>query len=365
MKLRSTALLLTLLATAGCASNIAPPSDQLFKGVGFNVILPVYDDLIDESALLSDSTSELCAAPSADFLLQAQEAWRRTRIPLKKSEAFRFGPIKTLGIDQAIDFWPTRSENIEKVAEGSDPIDGLFLENLGTSAKGLPAIEYLLFDPEGGNAQILTELTDPTNGARRCDYLVALAQNVESKAILLRDAWDSDDGFFLRNLVHAGDNPVYPTVSAATSDFVNSMIALAESVQGMKLGGPLGKRSGGDPDPESAESFFSGNSLNDITANLEGLQSLYLAKYGALDGSGFDDFVRLQNSALADQISEQIQTALDAVEAIPPPLSEAVLVSPSSVEKAYNEVRNLQVLLEGDFATVMGSTVTFSDNDGD
>jgi len=366
MKSLSIVLLVALLAIGGCASPLAPPSDQLFKSLGYGVILPIYDDFIDESALLSDSAAELCSGPSADLLAQTQDAWRRTRIPLKKSEAFRFGPMKTLGVDQAIDFWPTRPENIEEVVAATEPIDDTFIENLGTSAKGLPAIEYLLFDPEGGNEQILVELNDPATGERRCEYLSAMARNVEAKAVLVRQAWDSEDGHFLRDLITAGgDSDAYPTVSAATSDFVNSMIFLAESVQGMKIGGPLGKRSGGTPDPESAESYYSDNSLNDIIANLEGLQSLYLAKYGIEDGSGFDDFVRLQNPELADDIADQIEAALEAVRAIPPPLTEAVVHHAALVETAYEEVRQVQVLLEGDFAGVLGSTVTFSDNDGD
>jgi predicted lipoprotein len=364
MKFLSIALLL-IFATAGCASTIAPPSDELFRSLGYNVILPVYDDLVEESSLLNDTIAELCAAPDVDLLAQAQEAWRRTRVPLKNSEAFRFGPIKTLGIDQAIDFWPTRPNSIEEAIADGLPLDDLSITNLGTSAKGMPAIEYLLFDPEGGNVAILALLTDAVSGARRCEYVSALARNVFLNAAALRDAWDSDGGFYLRRLIGAGDNQVYPTVSAATSDFVNSMIFLAESVQGMKIGGPLGKRSGGEADPESAESFFSGNSLNDIIANLEGLENLYFARYAGADGIGLDDYVRRQDPELADEIGRQIEAALESVRAIPPPLTEAVLNDPIIVENAYEEVRKVQVLLEGDFATVLGSTVTFSDNDGD
>lgn len=369
MKTSAALLLATFLLHGACSGSNTPPpppeSPVLFQSLGVNVILPTYDDLVAQTTMLADTVNSFCAAPSDPGLAEAQDAWRRTRGPLKRSEAFLFGPVKDLGINQAIDFWPTRPNNIEDAIAGDGDFDQAFVESLGTSAKGLPAIEYLLFDPVGGNAAILARLTDPTTGAHRCDYLSALAVNVQSQAQTLRDAWDSDDGAFLQNLIEAGDSKPYPNVSMAISDFVNSMIFLSEAVQGTKLGGPLGKKTGGNPSPSSAESFFSDNSLEDIISNLEGLKSLYLAQYGGQDGLGFDDYIRSKDPVLADEITLQIDAALDAVRSIPPPLTTAVELNSGPVEAAYNEVRQVQVLLESQFASLLGATVTFNDNDGD
>ena len=54
-------------------------------------------------------------------------------------------------------------------------IDDAFIESIGSSSIGLGALEYLLFDPEGGNDALLAHYTTAENADRRRVYLLAVA----------------------------------------------------------------------------------------------------------------------------------------------------------------------------------------------
>ena len=96
-----------------------------------------------------------------------------------RAQAFRFGPVQSQKIGEAIDWWPAKPENIEEKIAGTEPITPEMIEATGTSSKGFMAMEYLLFDPEGGNAAVLARLTAEDGGARRPAYLAALAPPIE------------------------------------------------------------------------------------------------------------------------------------------------------------------------------------------
>lgn len=67
-----------------------------------------------------------------------------------------------------------RINDIEEFIAQTEPINSL-LEPVGSPAKGLGAIEYLLFSQTAEKSEIIDSLTKTP---RRLEYLVALAQNL-------------------------------------------------------------------------------------------------------------------------------------------------------------------------------------------
>jgi hypothetical protein len=81
------------------------------------------------------------------------------------------------------------------------PVTPEHITSLGTSAKGLPALEDLLFDPAGP----LVALGGSDEVAkRRCSFARALGETLGKDATTLHQAWSPDGGAFVDQVARAG-----------------------------------------------------------------------------------------------------------------------------------------------------------------
>jgi hypothetical protein len=64
-------------------------------------------------------------------------------------------------------------------------------------------------------------------------------------------------------------------------------------------------------------------------------------------------------------VTTAISDAQAALAAVPPPLDTAITASPDTVLAAYEATYALQRSIATELASVLGVTVTFTDNDGD
>lgn len=338
----------------------------ILRDLGAKVIVPVYDDFASAATELRVRTSSLCDAPDAEKLQAAQAAWRAARAPFKRAEAFEIGPVRDLRVENAVDFWPVREGDVQEVLADTSSITDQYVDGLGASKKGLPVLETLIFDEAGDNDRAVAGLIDGGRASRRCVYARALGRDVEQQAAMLAAAWKPGGGDFARELATAGDGSAkFQTLAQGIDAIVNAMIGLALVVEGDKLALPLGKRNGGVPQPSDVESPVSGNSTEDIADNLRGIQSTYLGSYEGTEGVSLAELVASLNPTLDMKMRAQLVQALTAVEAIPPPLSRAVVESPAKVEAAYDSTKALLRLIAVDMVGQLGVTTTFTDNDGD
>ena len=97
---------------------------------------------------LSEATAALCQASSGGdaqaALQQARTAWRSTVGQWEALSAVAIGPVIARRTQRAIDFAPTRPALIEKAIQ-IQPQGAAAMERVGTPAKGLPALEWLLW----------------------------------------------------------------------------------------------------------------------------------------------------------------------------------------------------------------------------
>ncbi|GAB4561571.1 MAG: imelysin family protein [Haliangiales bacterium] len=359
---------------------VSPEPEAVLRDLGEIVIVPTLEQLHQRAGELVVASRALCEAPGSAGLDSARAAWRAARAPWKQSEAFRFGPVIDLRVDSAVDFWPLRLSSVQAELAKDTPVPEDYASTLGDTVKGLPVIEYLLFDggdvgadatQEDIDAAVLARLASSEDGAeptatRTCDYLVALSVDVELRAKLLRDAWSPDGDNFVDALASSGEaGGAYDDRGKAISAIVNAFVQLIQEVEGTKLATPLGLRDGGTPQPEAAESWRSGNSRQDILDNLAGIQSVYQTRYGDTTGASFERAVAAIDPALDSAIRAQLSAAIAAVEAIEGPLDEAVVDAPAAVDAAFQANKELLRYMAVDMVNVLGVTLSFSDNDGD
>jgi uncharacterized protein len=363
----------TSVAFGGASTPPPPPSEaepdvpfdrhRMLAHLARHVMLPTYMAFAAATQDLHKAATQFCEAPTAAPLAAAQAAWKRAVVLWKHSEAYHLGP--TTGLAMAIDFWPTRPRIIHSVMRSSQPLTAETIAFAGTAAQGLPAIEYLLFDPASGYQAIVAHDRNAVNATRYCAYLVAAAEHLAQQAQFVASTWSPEGANLVAQLAQAGQgSETYASVHEAISEVVNRLLVALEKVKNDKLGKPL-YGNGRTPWPKRTEAWRSNHSLANLQNNLRGLYDVYTGTHGTTNGPGFDDYLAALGSDLGQRITRQFQVTFDAVHAIPAPLQVAVVDHPQAVEAAYQEVKMLLILLKVEMTNLLSITVDFSDNDGD
>ncbi len=349
-------LLLSLLGCDPIAQLGADVPDRavVLAGVAHEVIVPTHRRLAEAAAVEAEALRALCASRDAGTLVTAQDAWLAVRRPLQEGYAFAFGPpVDDDRLLANLNFGPVREVDVLTLLASSDPVDADALATRGATVRGLVVLEYLLFDPSGDDAAVVSTLDD-----RRCAYLIGLGDDAARSAQQLADAWDPAVGdlagaFGVRD-PWAGD-------ALAMADLVNGLIGLTESVRIGKIGKPAGVY-GTDaaPDTQTLESWRSRSSLAELQANIDGVAAVW-----GDEAVGLAPLVRALSPGVGASVTTAISDAQAALAAVPPPLDTAITASPDTVLAAYEATYALQRSIATELASVLGVTVTFTDNDGD
>lgn len=362
-------LLSSSLGPLGCST--PAEDDTLQKAVMGDlakiVIYPWQKELATEATAVESTVTAFCAASTEANLVAAQNAWRKARIPWKHAEMVRLGPVEELRLGAAIDFWPVRPDTIEAaITSAPEPVTAEHIAALGTSSKGLPAIEYLLFDPIGGNATILTSLGGMDAAAvKRCDYARALAETFANDAAALEAAWNPMGGAYIDELVNAGaGSKTFTSGQAGIAGIVNLLNASLQGLNENKLSAPLGLNTA-SPDATLVESRYSDNSLTDLLENLRGVEEIYYGRHGETSGQGLSVLVNARSSAIDSAVKTALTDAESKVSAIAPPLRTAITAQPETATATHAAIRALRIRLSTDVASVLGVSILLNDTDGD
>lgn len=341
-------------------------NQAMLESLGSDVIIPTYASFAAETIGLVESAYVFCD-DRTDFRLEdLQSRWKRARVLWKQMDTIDFGPYsdQPWRLGPKIDSWPVREDTMEENLAVMEPIDLEVVRGLGAASRGLPAMEYLIFDPRGADLA-LARFEDAT-GDQRCRYATALAEDLQVNAEAMVEAWSHQGDDYLGALVASGQaGSPFMSVREASNEIVNRMLFLAEDIMRLKLGQPLGLESGGEAQPEKVESRYSDHSIEDILANLEGLENLYRGRYGERLGVGVQRWVRWYSADVDRRVIASMREARRAVEDIPSPLSRAVLEHPDAVRTAYERMRELRNTIGVDLINALAGSVTFNDTDGD
>ena len=325
-----------------------------------DVILSGYAAFIVDAEALETQTIALCAEISNDSMTAARDAWRTARSSWKRMDAFQFGPYTAFPerLGPRVDFYPVRGESIEELIEGTDEITVELIGSLGTSVRGLPVLEYLLF---AGDEEVEPSLrADP----RRCDMIQAVAADLVDSAEAMHAAWDpANDGYALA-LTGPYTDPEIMNPREAVGAVVNRMGFLVENLREEKLGAPLGSTESG-PLPGEAESIFSGHSVEDILVTLDMLGLLFNGAE-AEDALGLVDLLEeRERGDVREAFLDALSASRTAVESIPHPLTDAVVDAPATVQAAIDALGELQRAIQVDIVGALDLSLAFNDNDGD
>ena len=323
------------------------------------VILPGHATLTAAAGSLDAAARAFVEAPNAETLAGVRSEWFAAEIAWRRVEMYQFPGL--LLIHNAIETRPARVPFIEGLVDSAAdstaaPLDAASIESLGSTSKGLGAIEYLVFESPEHEAPILEAFGSPARG----QLLVALTSNLMAKTRELEGFW-TPEGQNYGQTFRENDSEG-AAIESSISLLANRMIEMYEMVMQRRFGIPMGRTTNGVPDPEAVESPLTGRSLDLLVANLESVLRTFDA--------GLDDYVDYlqggpSETSLAANIHAQFARVFEALNRIETPLEAAVVEDPATVAAAYEEMRPLLVFLKTDMAAQLGITVTFSDADGD
>jgi predicted lipoprotein len=309
---------------------------------------------------LAHKVSAHAEAPNEQSLLAAQDAWRAAMARFQNAELFQFGPLASRAesagrdiyqgqaIRDQIYAWPVtaRCRVEEQVASEKYKTQGF--DNVFISARGLYALEYLLFYPGSDTAcaastptgQAYAELGASELEAHKLDYAVAVASDVQARTAGLIQTWKPEVGNFRQTFVSASG---YPSDQEALNILAWALVYLEREVKDWKLGIPAGYTlTHPVTEPETPYAHAGSDNLRE---NLRGFQSLFQGCGEHGEGLGFDDWlIEAGHPELAAEMLTALGNARAAAEAFP----RLDTATPQEVEAMYRALKALTDPLKTD-----------------
>ena len=374
---------LLALATA-CGDNDPAPSSQDERvqreaiETYASIVHASYQDSAAAAGDLDDAIAALVADPTEETLGDARAAWLAAREPYLQTEVYRFydGPIDnpTDGPEGLINAWPLDEAYIDYVADedlpGGGAMEGVIndpsiditeeeLESLNEQggeqnvATGFHAIEFLLWGQDlavdgAGNRPASDYVTDGSGTAlnqdRRALYLTTVTGMLKGHLDGLVAAWEPGADYRVE------------LESVQTNEALRRILTGMIVLSGFETGGERLKTAYDSGSQEDEHSCFSDNTHRDMVQDVQGVLNVYHGSYARTDGdvvsgASIRDVVRQKDAALADQLDEHIEDALELAEALEPPFDqeiatdneegrarvEALMTALGEVEKALAE----------------------------
>lgn len=329
---------------AGSGFNSYAQAQEIITEFADQVAVPTYASLATALANLDTAVQTLAGDPSDANLQAARDAWVAAREPWESSEGFRFGPVVTLALGEALDSGPTDRTAIDAVIDGGDALTEEHVASLAPTLRGFHTAEYLLYGADG--TKTAADLSD-----REVEYLTAVSSLLAQAGSDLETSWtmgleDAPHAELLKSAGFAG-NDEYPTLASAAEEIVRGMIRISGEVADDKIAGPFDQQ-----DASLVESPFAASSLTDFTNNVRSIQNAYTgdAPLAGTTGAGLDQYIASEDPALDTRLKAEIQAAIDALGQIPAPFRDAITdpEAADEIRAAQEAIRTAQTTLEQD-----------------
>ena len=378
-------LVLALVATG---TQAAPPvvavpfydAGHFVQGLHRDLTAPAARRFAEGSAALAGALRGHCDAGGVGSLTDARRRWTIAVGAWERLSALAVGPLLERRSLRAIDFAPPRAALIER-AIAAQPQGAEAMERIGTPAKGLPTLEWLLW-------------TRPVQrGTPACAYAVEVAADVEREAQALAGEFTA-----LAANDWSGDESAGPAMAEALNQWLGGI----ERLRWAQMERPLRAQRGGadaeDADGGSARSGVdraeaamgasaatepaeagsasrreaagfprqpSGQTAAAWSAEWDTLRRLGRAPTGReppRPGEGLVPFETYLRGRGLNPQADALRRAVDAADAALRGLTPA---SPPRVLAAARALQALGRLVESQVAPALQVSIGFSDADGD
>jgi predicted lipoprotein len=331
----------------------------MLTNLSANIIIPAYTSFQATTVSLDAAVTTFNTTPNSTNLTALQAAFKAAYQQWQATSVFDFGPAEQINFRVNTNTYPADINQIN-----SNISSGVYNKDLlaNLAAKGLPAMDYLLFGT-ADNTAILTQFTTDSQAANRKTYLAALSAELKSNATTVLTAWN---GAYKTTFINADGTDQ----GSSAGLLVNQLAYDYEILKNYEIGIPAGLQSMGTTFPTKVQAYYSKMSVQLALLHIQAIENIYLGKSAQGDGSGLDDYLikvnaKYNGGSLSDAIKNQFTVAIGKLQALTDPLSANITSNNAAVTAAYTELQKLTVLLKTDMPSSLGILITYGDNDGD
>jgi predicted lipoprotein len=285
------------------------------------------------AAKLQGTVAAMCEVANPASLKEARRAWREAMLKWESAGAVAVGPLLERYTAANIDFWPTRPNMIE-AAIGRAPPDTKSLRRVSVAARGLPALEWLLWDP----AQTARVMKD----AKVCNYARLLADDIAEEA----QGLDTRFAMLVRTFPAEASSVMF-------AELVNQAVGAVEVLRRKRLFNPASL-----DNPKLFARSLSDQAQPAWNAQWQSIRDLLVGEQRGQAWT-FDSLLRYHGFESA---ATRLLAGSDHVTAA---LRMASPARPQTALQAAAALLSLRRILEGDVAVPLGIPVSFSEFDGD
>ena len=320
-----------------------------FEAIATQHILPVYQQLVEQTTQLNHAAQSYCAQPGGASMETLRSEYSDAFLAWQGAQHLRLGPVQYLSREHRFAMWPDKRGKVRKhlARLKQDPdlqSEAFDISSKSVAVQGFSALERLLFGNSPPDQQ-------------DCRIATAITGNLQDMGTNLLNDWSGGEEPFVDFFKQPSDlNPIFESDEELASRLLNSLYTELEVIVTQKLARPLGD-SRAKARGKRAESWRSGNALAAISANLNASEALYQQAFAA----------KLAGTALGVTIDQHFRQARQTLDSIQKPLAQAVsdATERSKVEQLQREVSMLKGLVGRDMAAKLGLSLGFNALDGD
>ncbi len=340
----------------------------MLQDLATRVMIPGVRDFHAKCQALEKVAAKLESESTEANVKLVQAAWMEACLAWKRIQWIQFGPVKDRAYWSALTFKPVYPQSIEKVLRDTKPITPDYLAEQGAAAKGIYTLEYLLFDLSQGQTAWVGEDGRPTKtgnprlaekgllegemAARRRTYVRELARDLVTQLKDAQAVINAPD--FVANYVKDGQSSVNLAVNGLLDELESGVVNVLRLYVDQFANRALRY--------DQIEGYAGGLSVRVMEEELAGLEKLYRGAGGV----GMDDYVKHVNPGLAERLEQRLkagQTAFKVFREVP--VDQALVKHYTAMERAHDELRELEIQIKLDVVSSLGITLLFSSTDGD
>jgi uncharacterized protein len=295
------------------------------------------------------------SAPTISQLNDIQEKWYKAALAWQSALMFNFGPAGEAGLKKTLQeeagTFPVSISKIQNVMS-----TGVWnLNDFNRDARGMYAIEYLIFDATA-TPEIMLQRFESENYR---NYLKALCKDLKDRISAVNSAWNSYGNEFVSNAgTDAGSS-----VSLMYNEFVKSY----EGLKNFKFGLPLGLRPGQTaPDVTLLEGRFSKKSYQLAYEHFKKLIQIYR---GTKAGKSFKAYLESVTGgpALVKATEAQITVLTQKFESLGEnvDMETAISTNYQDLVNIHTELQKNTKNFKSDMSSLLGIAITYASGDGD
>lgn len=333
-----------LCSSSAAAADAAAPARAPDKAPPPSAPAPVSAPSSGEAApghalgVTTPAAHEVTPSPG---LGEARARWTAAVQAWERLAAVAVGPLVERRSLRTLDFTPPRPALIERAVK-AQPSGAAAMEKIGAPAKGLPALEWLLW----------TQPVAPRSPA--CRYAVEVAADIGREAAALAAAFKAA----------AGREWDEAAASTAMAEAINQWLGGLERLRWQDLERPLEAAGDGGRNAPQFPRIASGRSAASWSAQWQALRALALQSSAAAPRPGeglvtIETYLRGRGlNAPADELRRAVQQADPALEGLS-------VGAPERLTDAARALAALGRVMQEQVAPALEVSIGFSDADGD